>query len=526
MLTKVRVSRPVARRRTKARATSAETRSAGEATAAEAGLAACVVEVAGEVEAAERDDRGEREEHAGGEGDGSGEGEDARVEGDVGEIDEGGWTGGEDGVDGGPSNGHCGDGAEGGEDEAFGKELADQARARCAEGGADGGFAETLASAGHEQIGDVGATDEEDEGDSAEEEQEGAAHFADVVGLKGKEVEAEVGHGGAAVEGVDLAGNVVGFILGEGGCAAVAEASDDMQEGGALRIPGADGDGFIDVGIGRDAGVVRKEEAEVCGEDADDGGFVPAKADELADDGGVGAEAADPDRVGEDDDVGGVGEIVFGAEEAAEGGTGRDEGQEVGGGVGDFDLLGIAFAGEGTVGDPDAGDLIELFCALAEVVELETGEGGTVGVAEAGVEDGEAIGAGVGHRAEENGVDEAEDGGVGADADGQREDGESGKGGAATQLAEGVAEILGEGFECGPGAMVADGLLDLLDAAAVTQGGAAGFFGGHAGGDAFVGEEAGVGADFGIEAMLDLLLVEQVADGGAQPGSECHRTSP
>ena len=161
-----------------------------------------------------------------------------------------------------------------------------------------------------------------------------------------------------------------------------------------------------------------------------------------------------------------------------------------------------------------------MFGALAEVVELEAGEGRAVGVAEAGIEDGEAVGVGVGERAQENGVDEAEDGGVGADADGQGKDGEGGEGGAATQLAEGVAEILGEGFEGGSGAAVADGLLDLLDAAAVGEGGAAGFVGRHAGGDAFVGEEVGVSADFGVEAMLDLLFVEQVAECGAEPGSE------
>jgi hypothetical protein len=423
-------------------------------------------------------------------------------------------------VDGGPSDGDGGDAAERGEEEAFGEKLADEAGTRCAESGADGGFAEALAGAGHQQIRDVGAADEEDEGDSAGEEEEGAADFADVVGVERKEVEAEVGHGGAAIEGVDLAGDVVGFSLGERGRVAVAEATDDVEEGWALWIPGADGEGFVDVGIGRNAGVVGKEEAEAGGENADDGGFVTAKADELADDRRVGAEAADPDGVGEDDDVGRVGEVVFGAEEAAERGARAEEGQEVGGGVGDFDLLGVAFAGEWAVGDPDARDLIELFGALAEVVELEAGEGCAVGVAEAGVEDGEAIGVGVGERAQQDGVNEAEDGGVGADADGQGEDGEGGEGGAATQLAESVAEILGEGFEGGSGAAVADGLLDLLDAAAVGEGGAAGFGGGHAGGDALVGEEVDVGADFGVEAVLDLLLVEQVAECGAEPGSE------
>jgi len=71
---------------------------------------------------------------------------------------------------------------------------------------------------------------------------------------------------------------------------------------------------------------------------------------------------------------------------------------------------------------------------------------------------------------------------------------------------------------------------DLLDAAAVGEGGAASFFRRHAGGDALIGEEVGVGADFGVESMLDLLFVEQVAECGAEPGTESgcrgHSDSP
>ena len=116
-------------------------------------------------------------------------------------------------MDGGPSNGHGNDAADSRQEKAFSEELANKSGARCAEGGADGGFAEALAGAGHEEVGDIGAADEEDEGDSAGEEEQGAADFADLVRLEGKEVHAEVGHGGAAIEGVDLAGDVVGFRL-------------------------------------------------------------------------------------------------------------------------------------------------------------------------------------------------------------------------------------------------------------------------------------------------------------------------
>ena len=57
----------------------------------------------------------------------------------------------------------AGDAADYGEDEAFGKELADDAGARCAERRAEGHFGSAAHAADEEEISDVGAGDEEDE---------------------------------------------------------------------------------------------------------------------------------------------------------------------------------------------------------------------------------------------------------------------------------------------------------------------------------------------------------------------------
>jgi hypothetical protein len=46
--------------------------------------------------------------------------------------------------------------------------------------------------------------------------------------------------------------------------------------------------------------------------------------------------------------------------------------------------------------------------------------------------------------AEENSIDHGEDGGVGADAEGESEDGNGGEGGIAGEDAQGVAEIVQE----------------------------------------------------------------------------------
>ncbi len=61
---------------------------------------------------------------------------------------------------------------------------------------------------------------------------------------------------------------------------------------------------------------------------------------------------------------------------------------------------------------------------------------------------GEARGLGIGERAEQGGIHDAEDGGVRADAKGQREDDDRGRGGAAAQHSQGVAEIHQDVHDC------------------------------------------------------------------------------
>jgi hypothetical protein len=53
----------------------------------------------------------------------------------------------------------------------------------------------------------------------------------------------------------------------------------------------------------------------------------------------------------------------------------------------------------------------------------------------------DAVGVAVGVRVDEDGVDDGEDGGGGADAEGEREDGGEGECGAFAEFAEGVAEV-------------------------------------------------------------------------------------
>jgi hypothetical protein len=85
----------------------------------------------------------------------------------------------------------------------------------------------------------------------------------------------------------------------------------------------------------------------------------------------------------------------------------------------------------------------------------------------------EAVGIWVGKRFEEHAVYHAEDGGIGADSERQREDGDGGESGILAETTEGVADVLHEDFERDSHSDVADAFLHLFHAAEI----AAGFFG-------------------------------------------------
>src|SRR5437868_10324615 len=109
----------------------------------------------------------EAREDAGCDGEGEGEGEDGGVEADV--ADAGQFVGEEFDeqlyavVGGDEAEGASADG----DDEGFAEKLLDDARAGCAHGGADGDLFAPGEGAGEDEVGDIGAGDEEDESDGS-----------------------------------------------------------------------------------------------------------------------------------------------------------------------------------------------------------------------------------------------------------------------------------------------------------------------------------------------------------------------
>ena len=192
----------------------------------------------------------------------------------------------------------AGDAAECGEDEAFGEELPDDAPPRGAEGGADGHLGAAGHAANEQQIGDVGAGDEQDEsGDPGEQMQvrgvpllhgldpgacggEGGVGFGELF-LTARALEVLAGGVGLAQEGVDLLLELRGY--GYSGL----WAADDVEPalGGVVYVGcvGEQGRGLDgEIEVWRGAGDAVAEEA--LGGYSDDGDGAGVDPEGAADD--------------------------------------------------------------------------------------------------------------------------------------------------------------------------------------------------------------------------------------------------
>ncbi len=104
-------------------------------------------------------------------------------------------------------------------------------------------------------------------------------------------------------------------------------------------------------------------------------------------------------------------------------------------------------------------------------------------VACAPFEENELSRVGDGERAEHDGIDEAKDGGVGADAESEGEDGDGGKSRRVAQGTEGVAEVLQEFVDPDGSPDGARVFFHARDVAEFAEGGVASVLGRHAAGD-------------------------------------------
>ncbi len=268
-------------------------------------------------------------------------------------------------------------------------------------------------------------------------------------------------------------------------------------------------------------------EIERSRKDADDRDSVVVQRERSADDARVGGEAPHPQAVAQQYGFGAVPFAFIGAEEPSQLRRDAEEREEVSRHGDAAETLRFANAGEFVVADAVEGEVggeigvrFTLPAQIEEIVYLR----GFTGKARGPVvgDPHEAAGIAEGQRADEESVDDAENGGAGADAEADDENGERGEAGVAAKGAEGVTKVLENAIEGGQAAGVAVQLFRRFDAAEREEGGAAGFGGSQAAPPVLFGEQFDVRGDFVVEFAVEIRLAEhrqQAAPKRAKPSS-------
>ncbi len=125
------------------------------------------------------------------------------------------------------------------EDQAFGEELAEQAGASGAERGANGDLALASGIAREKKAGDIGASNQENQGDRADEDHECRAHVADENVLQRIEPHAPSGVGDGILRG-EVSGDGVEFGLSLRDGDAGLEQADGTEEMRAAALHASD----------------------------------------------------------------------------------------------------------------------------------------------------------------------------------------------------------------------------------------------------------------------------------------------
>ena len=350
-------------------------------------------------------------------------------------------------------------GAETGQHATFDDELQQHAGASGAQCDAHGDFTLPRFGTRQQKIGDIGAGNQQHEGDGAEQDEQGLLNIAE-------ELVVQRGHfdgatlvrlgirrfetfGDAIEFGLRMGLRDSGFEAGEGSETAVAAFGEVL--GGASHPE-------------RDPSFrLVRNSAEPGRHDANDGPGAAIELHGASDDGGVRTEASLPQAVAQDDDGVALRHFVLFRKEGPPKGGAHSKQVEVR--LGDNlrpDALGFIDTGERHGAGIERGHGLE-GAALGAPIEV-IGKGGAaaldLGALHVAPEFHQSRRFGIGQRAENDGIDDAEDRRVGADPECQGERGDDSEAGTLAQRARGVAEILAQHLDPSNGPHLANGLLD------------------------------------------------------------------
>ena len=178
-------------------------------------------------------------------------------------------------------------------------------------------------------------------------------------------------------------------------------------------------------------------------QDADDGDRFTVHDEPPADDAGVGAEAADPEVVGQDRHGRDAGAVVARAGEPAEHGGEAHDVEEVAGDEADLDGCHLGVAPQYGVPGRVLRDIGERRRAAPQVADFGDGEEHVLAAEPVGrvAEVDQAVAVAMGQRLEQHAAHDAEDRRGGADTEREGDDDDSGEPGIPAERAEAVAEV-------------------------------------------------------------------------------------
>ena len=326
---------------------------------------------------------------------------------------------------------------------ALDQELADDPAARGPEGEAHRDLLAAGGETGEQQVGDVGARDEQHETDRGQQHQQGRPAVAHQVLVQQHGVEPGLG--------VDLVGKRRGVTAGDdfdlvGGLrerdAGFETALHQQVAGAAVDQVGRQAFEVKDPG-GPRLGLVERK-TEPGRQDADDRLGYAVEREALAEDGRVGAESFLPDRMSEQHDRRAAGPVFVRGEHPAEQGTDAEGGEKIGRDPLRLQLFGIAASGQGEGGEGlgrHAGEHL-LLVAQSHITQIGDIRLLEAAVGKRGVDAHEPGGLGVREGPQEHGVDGGKNDDVRAQSESQRGKRQGGETGRFGELAEGEFEIL------------------------------------------------------------------------------------
>ncbi len=388
----------------------------------------------------------EAERDSGHHGHHGGEGEDGRVDADlVGSRDVGGERG-EQGLQAEVGQADPGERAQHREENALRQELAQQAPPRRAQGEADRDLPLPVGGPGQQEVGDVGAGDQEDEGDRPEQQHQRRpqlAHDRVEERLEGHallRVRVRVALGEALREGLHLG-------AGAGDVHSRLQPADhvDPRVVAPLRLAP---DPVLETEERREDVGGLPAPVEIPRHDADHREALPAQDEGAAEDAGVAAESPLPESLAQEDDAVGARLLLLRAERPAEDRSLPERRERPRRDLPPVDALGLAHGvrrpahgAEDEVLPVVAGDGLEDRALVAQVLEVRHGEAHLRDLLRPLGEEHEAPGLRVRQGPQQDGVHHAEDRGVGADAERERGHGDDGEAGRAPQRAHREANV-------------------------------------------------------------------------------------